>query len=327
MSGPAAERGSTTVADRAVRRIAERAATEALGPGEVRAGRGSAVVRGRRARVGVTVTLPYPAALDEAGERVRSHVAGRTALLTGLAVPSARVRVQALRVRERPEEAPGGPVPAGAVEAGGVRTRRPWSERRTPVAVAALLVAAVCALLLHDVVSVHAAGRAPARWRTRSVEWLSAHGPDSAAWPGLAVAAGVSALGVWLLVLAVTPGLRGRLPLAAPPGVRASVDRRAVAALLRDAVADVPGVGPVRVDVGRRRARVRAGLRFGAREPARAAVAEAARETVAACGLARPPRVRVRVRPEPVWSAPPEPPAAAVETSTVRGGAADEPAP
>lgn len=326
MSTPAAERGATTVADRAVRRIAERAATEALGPGEVQVGRGSAVVRGRRARVGVTVTLPYPAVLDEAGERVRSHVAGRTAQLTGLAVPSARVRVRALRVRERPQETSAGPASAGAVEAGGVRARRPWSERRAPVAVVACLVAAACGLLLYDVVSVHAAGRAPARWRTRSVEWLSAHGPESAAWPGLAVAAGVFVLGVWLLVLAVTPGLRGRLPMTAPVGVRASVDRRAVAALLRDAVVDVPGVGRVRVDVGRRRARVRAGLRFGARESARVAVAGAAEEAVASCGLARPLRVHVRVRPEPAWSAPPEPPAA-VPAATVRGGAADEPTP
>ncbi|KUL54120.1 DUF6286 domain-containing Asp23/Gls24 family envelope stress response protein [Streptomyces sp. NRRL S-1521] len=322
MSTPAAERGSTTVTDRAVRRIAERAATEALGPGEVQVGRGSAVVQGRRARVGVTVTLPYPAVLDEAGERVRSHVAGRTAELTGLTVPSARVRVRALRVRELPQEA----ASTGAVEAGEVRARRPWSERRAPVAVVACLVTAACGLLLYDVVSVHAAGRAPARWRTRSVEWLSAHGPDGAAWPGLAVAAGVFALGVWLLVLAVTPGLRGRLPMAAPVGVRASVDRRAVAALLRDAVADVPGIGRVRVDVGRRRARVRAGLRFGARKTARAAVAEAAEEAAASCGLARPLRVHVRVRPEAVGSAPPEPPAA-VPASTVRGGAADEPAP
>ncbi|WP_447035198.1 DUF6286 domain-containing Asp23/Gls24 family envelope stress response protein [Streptomyces sp. DSM 118878] len=322
MSGPAAERGSTTVADRAVRRIAERAATEALGPGEVQVGRGSATVRGRRARVGVTVTLPYPAVLDEAGEHVRSHVADRTALLTGLAVPSARVRVRGLRVRERAEQG-ARETSVEAAQAAEFRSRRPWSERRAPVAVPAFLFAAVCGLLLYDVVSVHAAGRAPARWRTRSLEWLSAHGPDSAAWPGLVIAVGVLVLGAWLLVLAVTPGLRGRLPMAAPAGVRATVDRRAVALLVRDAVSDVPGVGPVRVDVGRRHARVRAGLRFGARESARVAVVEAAEESVAACGLARPLRVRVRVRTEPAWSPPPEP-RAAVPDSTAGGGSADE---
>ncbi|MEU1026257.1 DEAD/DEAH box helicase, partial [Streptomyces sp. NPDC005904] len=92
MSVPAADRGATTVAERAVRRIAERAATEALPPGEVQAARGAAAVRGRRARVSVAVTLPYPTVLDDAGERVRSHVADRTAGLTGLVVPSARVR-------------------------------------------------------------------------------------------------------------------------------------------------------------------------------------------------------------------------------------------
>ncbi|CAM5684798.1 hypothetical protein SALBM135S_05697 [Streptomyces alboniger] len=319
MSAPSAERGSTTVADRAVRRIAERAATESLGPGEVQVRRGSAAVRGRRARVGVTVTLPYPAVLDEAGERVRSHVTERTARLTGLSVPSARVRVRGLRVRERSA------APAEAAEAGGSRSRRPWSERRIPVAVLACLLAAVCGLLLYDVVSVHAAGRAPARWRTRSVEWLSTHGPAGAVRPGLLVAAGVFVLGVWLLVLAVTPGLRGRLPMAAPAGVRATLDRRTVALLLRDAVSEVPGLGRARVDVGRRRVRVRAELRFGARGSARAAVTEAAEEAVAACGLAKPLRVRVRVRTAPAWSAPPEPDA--VPAPSQRGGGADEQTP
>ncbi|MGW0535359.1 DUF6286 domain-containing Asp23/Gls24 family envelope stress response protein [Streptomyces sp. NPDC003032] len=312
MSTPAAERGSTSVAERAVRRIAERAATEALDPGEVQVGRGSAAVRGRRARVGVTVTLSYPVVLDEAGERVRSHVADRTARLTGLAVSSARVRVRELRVRER-ERAEGATTPdrseGAACEASeGARVRRPWAERRTPVAVLAFACAAVCGLFLYDVVSVHAAGHRPARWRARLMEWLGTHGPDSGAWPGLAPAAAVFLLGVWLLVLAVTPGRRRRLPMAAPAaGVRAVLDRRAVAALLRDAVAELPGVTRVRVGVGRRGARVRAGLGFGQLEPTRRAVTEAAEEALAACGLARSLRLRVRVRVAPAWREPAAP--------------------
>lgn len=303
MTTPPAERGTTTVADRAVRRIAERAATEALSPGAVEVGGASAAVRGRRARVGVTVTLPYPAVLDEAGESVRSHVAERTARLTGLTVPSARIRVRGL---SRHELSAGQLVaPVAATEPAGARAHRPWAQRRLPVAVLALLAAAACGVLLYDVVSVHAAGHAPARWRVEVMEWLSTHGPDSGTTMGLLAAVGVLALGVWLLVLAVTPGRRGVLPMKPPlPGVRAVLDRRAVAVFLRDAVTDVPGVGRVRVRVGRRTARVRAGLEFGGREGARRAVTEAADLATSELGLARPLRLRVRLRTEPAWRAP-----------------------
>ncbi|MGW0904885.1 DUF6286 domain-containing Asp23/Gls24 family envelope stress response protein [Streptomyces sp. NPDC002853] len=303
MTTPAAQRGTTTVADRAVRRIAERAATEARVPGAVEVGKGSAAVRGRRARVDVTVTLPYPAVLDESGESVRSHVAERTARLTGLTVSSARIRVRGL---SRSELSAG--QLAQPVEAAGVRAHRPWSQRRLPVGMLALLAASVCGVLLYDVVSVHAAGNAPARWRTDAMEWLSTHGPDSAATTGVLAAVGVFALGVWLLVLAVTPGRRGVLPMRPPlTGVRAVLDRRAVAVLLRDAVTDVPGVGRIRVRVGRRTARVRAGLGFGEVAGARRAVAEAAETATTGLGLARPLRLRVRLTPEPTWRAPREP--------------------
>lgn len=300
MTTPAAQRGTTTITDRAVRRIARRAATEALAPGEVEVGKGSASVRGRRARVDVTVTLPYPAVLDESGESVRSHVAERTARLTGLTVPSARIRVRGLL---RHELSAGQFAPP--VESTEGRAHRPWSQRRLPVALLTLLAAAVCGVLLYDVVSVHAAGNAPARWRVDAMGWLSTHGPDSAATTGVLAAIGVFALGVWLLVLAVTPGRRGVLPMRPPlTGVRAVLDRRAVAVLLRDAVNDVPGVGRVQVRVGRRTARVRAGLGFGEVEPARRAVAEAAETAAAGLGLARPLRLRVRLRTEPSWRAP-----------------------
>lgn len=300
MTTPAAQRGTTTVADRAVRRIAERAATEAPAPGAVEVRKGSAAVRGRRARVDVTVTLPYPAVLDESGESVRAHVAERTAHLTGLTVTSARIRVRGLS-RQRLSA---GRL-AAPVEAAEVRAHRPWSQRRLPVGVLALLATAVCGVLLYDVVSVHAAGNAPARWRTDAMEWLSTHGPASAATTGVLAAVGVFALGVWLLVLAVTPGRRGVLPMRPPlTGVRAVLDRRAVAILLRDAVTDVPGVGRVRVRVGRRTARVRAGLGFGELEGARRAVAEAAEAAAAGLGLARPLRLRVRLSTEPAWRAP-----------------------
>ncbi|MFD4634129.1 DUF6286 domain-containing Asp23/Gls24 family envelope stress response protein [Streptomyces sp. NPDC058284] len=312
---PAGDRGSTSVADRAVRRVAERAATEALAPGEVRTVRGAATVRGRRARVAVTVTLPYPEVLDEAGERVRSHVADRTQRLTGLVVPSARVRVGGLRLREPVQEPLPHAVPErwqegqeGQEQTGGRRVRRPWSQRRLPVGALALAAAAVCGVLLYDLLAVHAAGRPPAPWRADLTKWLTAHGPAGSAWPGLAAALAVFGLGVWLLVLAVTPGLRGRLPMREPlPEIRAVLDRSAAAALLRDAVSELPGTTRVRVDVGRRRVRVRAGLAFGHLEAARAELTGAVERTLASWGLGRTPRYRVRLRADPLWRTPTAP--------------------
>lgn len=363
MSTPAAERGATTVADRAVRRIAERAATEALGPGQVRVSGGSAAVRGRRARVDVTVAVPYAGVLDDTGESVRSHVTDRTAHLTGLSVDSARVHVRELSLRERSTErvdhaegagdAEGagyteGPAYAtGTADARGAKTssrdakassteatvtrgaRRPWSERRLPVAALVLAAAVASGVLLYDVVAVHAANRAPARWRVRLVDWLATHGPDGGTAVTIAAAAAVLALGVCLLVLAVTPGQRRLLPMAAPlPGVRAVLERGAAAALLRDAVVQVPGVTRARVRVGRRRARVRVGLGFGDPATARQEALRAAETALAECGLARPPRLRVRLRTEPTWREPAPPaPVASLPAGATPRPAAQEPAP
>ncbi|GHC81483.1 DUF6286 domain-containing Asp23/Gls24 family envelope stress response protein [Streptomyces flavofungini] len=328
MRTPAADRGATTVADRAVRRIAERAATEALGPGEVRVSRGSAAVRGRRARVGVTVAVPYPGVLDDAGESVRSHVTDRTAELTGLSVDSARVHVRELSLRKGSREGSteGADYAEGTEYAEGAKAtsteatspeetvtqgaRRPWSERRLPVAVLALAAAVASGVLLYDVVAVHAADRSPARWRVRLVDWLATHGPDGGTTVNLAAAAAVFALGVCLLVLAITPGQRRRLPMTPPlPGVRAVLERGTAAALLRDAVAEVPGVTRVRVRVGRRRARARVWLGFGDPVTARQEALRAAQAALAECGLTRPPRLVVRLRTEPSWHEPAPPPA------------------
>ncbi|MGW2224236.1 DUF6286 domain-containing protein [Streptomyces formicae] len=302
---PPQERGATTVASRAVRRIAEHAATEVRAAGPVRVSGASASVRGRRARVALDVTLPYPGPLDEAGERVRSHVVDRTARLTGLTVPSARIHVRALSRQDGAEAE--GRAQGAATEAGPAPTRtarRPWSQRRLPMGLFALTAAAASGVLLYEVVSVHVAGRPAARWRVELVDWLSRHGPGVTA-TDLAAAAGVFALGVWLLILAVTPGKRRRVPLAAPgPGVHATLERAAAAALLRDAVSDVPGITRVRVRMGRRGARVRARLGFGDRDAARDAVRRAALAAADGFGLARPLKLRVRVRTEPTWRAP-----------------------
>lgn len=177
-------------------------------------------------------------------------------------------------------------------------THRPWSERRLPAALiaAAIVVAAGAALV--DVVAVRA-GRQAAGWRKHLAYELATRPVDDV-WmlTGAAVAA---AIGVWLIVLALSPGLRHLLPLRSPadcpaPRLRASLDRSGAAALLRDAAMRVPGVSTAHIRVRRHRIKARADVRF--RDPQQvkadlAAILDEEREHLA---LSRPPRIVVRVR-------------------------------
>lgn len=301
----AAQRGTTIVSERAVRRIAERAAGERLpGPGA----RASASVRGGRAELSLGVELPYPVPLGETVGTVRQHVVERTRRLTGLDVTATRVTVTTLAPSAPPRPA----VPPSPDAGPDARTpRRRWSRRRVPVALLTVAAAVGCGALALDLVRVHTAHLAPAGWRTSAVHWLSGHGPGDA---GVAVGGVLMALaGLWAVLLALTPGRRRwSTVLAVAPRVDTEVDRSAVGALLREAVGDVDGVGAVRVKVRRRRVAVRAGLAFGDGDRARTAVTAAARDALAACRLRRAPRLRVRVVPEPVWR-PPAVPAAGGE--------------
>ncbi|MFG2370200.1 DUF6286 domain-containing protein [Streptomyces sp. NPDC048504] len=303
-AAPAAQRGTTTVSERAVRRIAERATTEAL-PG--RAARAAATVRGRKAEVSLGVTLPCPSPLADGVQDVQRHVVDRTRALTGLEVPAARVDVTSLaapRYSAPPVSAATPASPAGETVTGPLRTAaRWWSGRRFPVALLTSAAALGCGALAVDLIEVHMAHHAAAAWRVSAGRWLSGHGPGD---PAVVIAGGLTALlGVWMIVLAVTPGLRHRSTVRTEAErVDAAVDRSAVESLVRDAVGDVAGIGAVRVRVRRRRIAVRASLAFGDRAEASAAVTAAARATVTSCRLRREPRIRVTVTPEPVWQPP-----------------------
>ncbi|MFF0135355.1 DUF6286 domain-containing protein [Streptomyces sp. NPDC005227] len=291
----AAVRGTTTVSEKAVRKIAERAVAEAL-PGQARpSARGSASVRGRTAVVSLGITLPYPAPLAATAERVERHVTARTGRLTGLRVGPARVTVTGLTGPARPSAPTLAKPPAS-----GRTPRRHWSARRVPVVGLALAVALGCGAVAVDVLRVHLAGHPAAAWRTGLLDTLEQRGPAD-----LPVAFGIALAGVglWLCVLALTPGRRGLLG-AAPPGLNAAVDRTAVASVIRDAVADVPGTEKVRVRVGRRRARVRAALAFGERDATAEAAVAAAHRAIDGCALRRAPRLRVTVRPTRAWQPP-----------------------
>ncbi|WP_206311547.1 DUF6286 domain-containing protein [Streptomyces sp. DASNCL29] len=188
------------------------------------------------------------------------------------------------------------------------RVRRFWSERRVPAGIVALVVAAVSGLLLYDVAAVRS-GRRAMRWRDWLADELAARPLDNA-WM-VAGAALLAALGVWMVVMAMAPGLRGLLPMRAPepasePGsgagaeaaaaVRAGIDRTSAGLVLRDRAMEVPGVRSARVDVGRRRIKARALAHFRDLDEVRADLDAALHEGIRQLGLARSPALSVHVR-------------------------------
>ncbi|MFE5549277.1 DUF6286 domain-containing Asp23/Gls24 family envelope stress response protein [Streptomyces sp. NPDC056534] len=326
---PRAERGTLTVADRAVRRIVRQAATEALG-GAGTAREVSVARRGaREARVRVAVELAYPTDLAGQGERVRRHVMDRATALSGLAVSRADIAIASLSAaapgtardalgprdaapdRQGPtagseEAATDGAVTDGAVTDEGAtdegvpahgttppRARRPWSGRRLPAAATALVVATAAGALL---VRGARGGLTPSS-ALRSVPLTDAR------WIGAGAALAV--LGVVLVVLALTPGMRRWLPLVRPDGdTRAAIDRSSVGLLLRDAVLGVDGVSRVEVRSGRRRRRVRVLVAHGSTDGARQAAEWSASAALSGIGLGRPGRLSVTSAPDKQWRPP-----------------------
>ncbi|MBO3673578.1 DUF6286 domain-containing protein [Streptomyces sp. NEAU-YJ-81] len=166
---------------------------------------------------------------------------------------------------------------------------------------AAALILLGAGALLFEAVWIRT-GHQAAAWWTRLTDELATRPVDDV-WilTGAAIAA---ALGLWLIVLALTPGLRPRLPLRVPTDghgrMRAVLDRKGAALILRDAALRVPGVSAARVRVRRRRVTVRADVRF--RDPAdvKDELADAVRrEERDHLALARTPRLAVRVHRSP----------------------------
>ncbi|MEU1461776.1 DUF6286 domain-containing protein [Streptomyces sp. NPDC005727] len=169
-----------------------------------------------------------------------------------------------------------------------------WSPRRVPAGVVALLLLAGAGVLLYDVVAVRA-HRPAMHWR-RALARQLAERPLDDVW--VLAGAGVAAvLGLWLIVLAVTPGLRALLPMRRPhPDVRAGLRREAAALVLRDRALEVSGVREARVRMRRRRARVRALAHFRDLDEVRADLDDVLTDAVRGLGLSRPPALSVSVR-------------------------------
>jgi hypothetical protein len=186
-----------------------------------------------------------------------------------------------------------GQTPAAAPAGAPGRAGRFWSARRVPAGIVALLLLLLTGVFLYDIAAVRA-DRPALAWRRELARQL-ARRPLDDIWvlTGAAVAA---ALGLWLLLLAVTPGLRDLLPMRRPhPDVHAGLHRGAAATVLRDRAVEVAGVQSARVRMRRRKAKVRAVAHFREPDDVRADLDTALTDAVRALGLARPPALSVRV--------------------------------
>ncbi|MFD5035137.1 DUF6286 domain-containing protein [Streptomyces sp. NPDC058220] len=185
------------------------------------------------------------------------------------------------------------PKPAPKDDRGG-RTGRFWSARRIPAALAALVVLGAAGLLLYDIAAVRA-GHPAMSWRRRLAGQLAAQ-PLDEIWV-LVAAAVAMALGLWLILLALTPGLRALLTMRRDfTGVRAGLDRDAASLALRDRAMEVSGVQSARVRVKRSKVKVRAQSHFRELDDVRADLDNALGAGIGELGLARPPALTVQVR-------------------------------
>ncbi|AJE86415.1 hypothetical protein SLNWT_6039 [Streptomyces albus] len=173
------------------------------------------------------------------------------------------------------------------------RARRFWSRRRLPAALLSLLLLLGLALLLYDVVAVRA-GRKAMQWRKTLAREL-AERPLDDTW--VLTGAGIAAvLGLWLLLLALTPGRRGLLSMTRyRPGVRGALHRDTAALVLRDRAMEVAGVQSARVRVKRRKAKVHAVSHFRELDEVRADLHTALAGGIGQLGLGHPPALAVRV--------------------------------
>ncbi|MDB1088427.1 DUF6286 domain-containing protein [Streptomyces sp. ACA25] len=182
--------------------------------------------------------------------------------------------------------------PAARAEDGAAR--RFWSSRRVPAGIVALVLLAATALLLYDVVAVRA-DRPAGRWRTNLADALATRQLDD---PWVVAGAVLAVLlGIWLLVLALTPGLRGLLPMRTENDThRAGLHRSAAALILRDRAMEVSGVRSARVTVGRRRVRATAQVHFRDLDEVRSDLDAALHSGLDELGLARRPSLALHVR-------------------------------
>lgn len=186
---------------------------------------------------------------------------------------------------------------AAPADGDGGKAGRFWSVRRVPAGLLALVVLGGAGLLLYDIAAVRA-DRPAMHWRRVLAADLAKWRVDELGVLAAAVAAMV--LGVCLIVIAVTPGLRALLPMRRDTAsVRAGLDREAAALVLRDRAMEVSGVQFARVRIRRTKVSVRALSHFRELDDVRADLDAALGAGIKELGLARPPALTVHVRRPP----------------------------
>ncbi|MFI1012104.1 DUF6286 domain-containing protein [Streptomyces sp. NPDC020965] len=168
-----------------------------------------------------------------------------------------------------------------------------WSVRRIPAALLSLIVLGGAGLLLYDIVAVRA-DRPAMEWRRATADRLARWRLDEP-W-ALAAAAVLALIGLCLILIALTPGLRKLLPMRRDDAsVRAGLSRDAAAQVLRDRAMEVAGVQSVRVRMGRSKVLVRARSHFRELDDVREDLDAALGGGITELGLARSPKLTVRV--------------------------------
>ncbi|MER5951086.1 DUF6286 domain-containing protein [Streptomyces sp. NPDC001904] len=173
------------------------------------------------------------------------------------------------------------------------KSARFWSGRRIPAALAALVLLGAAGVLLYDIAAVRA-GRDAMQWRRTLADDLATRPLDDTA---VLIGAGVAAaLGLWLIVLALTPGLRAVLPMRRThTDIRAGLHRDAAAMVLRDRAMEVAGVQSVRVRMKRSKVEVRAVSHFRELDDVRADLDSALSDGITGLGLGSAPALSVHV--------------------------------
>ncbi|MGK5533028.1 DUF6286 domain-containing protein [Streptomyces sp. URMC 129] len=172
-----------------------------------------------------------------------------------------------------------------------------WSVRRVPAALVATVLLGASGVLLYDIATVRADGTAAA-WRRTLADELATRRLDDP-WV-VSCAAAAMLIGIWLMALATTPGLRGLLPMRQDSDeMRAGIERSAAAVVLRDRAMEVSGVQSVRVRVGRRRIQVLTEAHFRELDAVRSDLDAVLEQGIRELGLARQPALSVHVRRPP----------------------------
>jgi len=176
----------------------------------------------------------------------------------------------------------------------GAKVRRPWSPRGLPASLVALVVGGAAGTALYIGVMAKV-DRAP-RWSRDALEHAETH-----VWRDDAVVAGgliAAVVGLWLIVLALTPGRRGLLRLRSPGGaMTAYMTKRTAASFLRHTALASSGVLDARVRMGRRKAVLRVDYHFRDPDELHDELTESLEERAKALTLARVPRVDLRLQP------------------------------